>query len=94
MKILVVLILALGTLTQSGCGFMVSEGTVVRAAQKQGYEDVRIQSRHWISPVWVGGCSGSDDVAFDATALNPRGVRVDIVLCAGWPFKGVTVRTE
>lgn len=78
----------------ASCGYMVDEDEVIRAAEKQGYSNIEITAGHQISPKWFGGCSDSDDAAFDAIATNSLGHRVDITICAGWPFKGVTIRTR
>ncbi len=72
---------------------LVDESTAVRALEIQGFSDVRITGRHWFL-VGMRGCSDSDVVKFDATATNPRGDRVELFVCAGWPFKGATIRTR
>jgi hypothetical protein len=40
------------------------------------------------------GCSRGDDAQFDVKATNALDVDVDLVVCAGWPFKGVTIRSD
>ena len=90
---LVVLFCLTGLILLAGNGCMVSEKETIRAAEKQGYQDVQIKERHNFFSGWHG-CGSSDSAAFKAKAKNPRGDDVDIIICAGWPFKGVTVRTE
>ena len=77
----------------SGCGFLVSDDHTVEAVEKQGYSDARIQRIH-VFFVHYFGCSKEDDAAYKMSAKNALGRRVDLTTCAGWPFKGVTVRTE
>lgn len=82
------------TFALAGCGYLVDEEEVIQAAEKQGYTNIEIIDSHEIMPKWAGGCGDRDNVAFEATATNSLGKKVDLILCAGWPFKGVTVRTK
>ena len=77
----------------SGCGFLVSDDHTVEAVERQGYSDVKIQRIH-VFFVHYFGCSKEDDAAYKMSAKNALGRRVDLTACVGWPFKGVTVRTE
>jgi len=86
--------LSLLALLISGCGFLVSEDGAKEAAEKQGYTEVQITASHRISPHMIGGCSREDDAAFKATAVNPAGKRVGIIICGSALFKGWTIRTE
>ena len=65
----------------------------VEAVSKQGYSDVHIQHIH---PFFASffGCSNGDAAAYKMSATNALGRKVNLIACAGWPFKGVTVRTE
>lgn len=76
-----------------GCGALVSDERVSVAAEKQGYKNVQVVSKHIFFVSWRG-CGKDDDAAFNATGVNATGNRVDLIICAGWPFKGVTVRTK
>ena len=77
----------------SGCGFLVSDDHTVEAVEKQGYSDVHILEIH---PFFASffGCSNGDVAAYKMSAMNALGRKVNLVACAGWPFKGVTIRTE
>lgn len=76
-----------------GCGVFVRDNAVVKAVEKQGYRNVKVTSSHVLFVSWRG-CSGSDDAAYKMLATNAFGQKVELIACAGWPFKGVTVRTE
>ena len=76
-----------------GCGALVSDDNTVEAVMKQGYSDVQIKASHIFFVSWHG-CGDSDRAAYKMAATNALGQRVDLIVCAGWPFKGVTVRTE
>lgn len=80
-------------LMMTSCGTFVDTDRVARAVEKQGYRDVKITRKHIFFIAWRG-CGKDDDAAFKATALNATGQQVDLTACAGWPFKGVTVRTN
>lgn len=76
-----------------GCGFTVSSSRAAKAAEDEGYSNVVVTSRHFISPNWVGGCSEDDDAAFSAMATNVAHRRVEIKICCGHGLgKGCTVR--
>jgi hypothetical protein len=72
-------------------GCMAEPEQALRALDQMGYTEAKIHNHAWF---WVAvrGC-GADAARFDATAVNPRGKRVDLIVCVGWPFKGSTVRT-
>lgn len=76
-----------------GRGGCVSQVKSIKATEKQGYRNVTVTERHNFFPGWHG-CDDKDAAAFEARAVNPAGQEVDIIICAGWPFKGVTVRTK
>ena len=92
MKRILFVLLAVGCLS-SGCGLLVSDFNTVEAVSKQGYSDVHIQHIH---PFFASffGCSNGDAAAYKMSATNALGRKVNLIACAGWPFKGVTVRTE
>jgi len=89
MKNLIVLtVLAFG-----GCGAFVSDDDTRTAVAKQGYRNVTITDSY-IFFVELHGCGRDDNAAYEMDATNVNGQRVQLIACAGWPFKGVTVRTK
>lgn len=88
-----VLLMTVLLLILTGCGVFMSRENVVKAVEKQGYTNVQILEKHIFFVDWHG-CGSDDDAIFNATATNPTGKQVDILICAGWPFKAVTVRTK
>lgn len=75
------------------CGACIDDDKVKVAVEKQGYTDVKLRDKSIVFYNWAG-CSDSDDAAYKARAKNAQGKQVDLIVCAGWPFKGVTVRTK
>ena len=75
------------------CGFFVDDQNTIRAVQDQGYDSVVIVAKHAIFPQ-LFGASKDDAVAYHMTAINSRGMRVNLIVSSGWLFKGVTVRTR
>ena len=67
--------------------------TAERALKIQGYRDVAITDHAWFA-VGLRGCDMNDAARFTATALNPRGEKVELFVCTGWPLKGATIRTK
>jgi len=61
--------------------------------EKQGYAKVALGTKHYIF-VSFRGCSSHDAAMWEAKGINAHGKKVDLIVCSGWPFKGVTVRTE
>lgn len=76
-----------------GCGLLANKDKAVRALQDAGYSDIKITDRHVLF-VGMRGCSDDDSVAFKATATNPIGKKVKVLVCAGWLLKGATIRTR
>lgn len=74
-------------------GIMVEPQIAIRSLEKQGYVNVQITDKDWLL-VGLRGCSGSDAAKFSARATNPAGQEVELNVCAGWPFKNATVRTD
>ncbi len=74
-------------------GIFAGKEIAVRALEKQGYQQVEIIGKSGLL-VGLQGCEVGDAAKFTATALNPIGKKVDIFVCAGWPFKGATIRTD
>jgi hypothetical protein len=88
-------IFGIGVLTNSsGCrGVLVNNANTIKAVGDQGYSQVRVISSHIFFVSWRG-CGRSDSAAYSMRAKNSLGREVNLIACAGWPFKGVTVRTE
>ena len=93
MKFVVILLVVLGGWVLQGCGACVDDANVKKAVEKQGYSEVRLTDKS-IFFITFRGCSKEDSAKYSARAKNPKGKEVDLIICAGWPFKGVTVRTE
>ena len=77
----------------SSCGYLVDDTNTINAVQKQGYSNVKIEDKS----VWFNkwrGCSEEDKATYDITATNALGKPARLIACVGWPFKGVTIRTE
>jgi len=75
-------------------GCMVDDSSAVSALEKQGFSEIKIESKA-IFLVGFRGCSSHDAAKFEASAKNPAGRHVsDIYVCVGWPFKGATIRTD
>lgn len=87
-----VVLLMLSMFCVKGCSGDSSEA--VRALETNGFSNVSIQD----SGVWGvwHGCDKHDGAWYDASATNPIGKKVDVVVCCGGPlsFKGCTVRTR
>ena len=76
-------------------GIYVSQENVVSAVEKQGYSEVVVNDKDvFFVSSWGGECGDKDDALFEITAINPVGNKVEIIACSGWPWKGVTIRTE
>lgn len=58
--------------------------------ESMGFSEVTIVSNHWFM-VFFRGC-GADAAMFKTSATNVKGEVVKVNVCAGWPFKGTTVR--
>lgn len=91
--VILVLIIALVAVAAFSRGFIVDENVAVRALETQGFSNIEITGKNWVVPFLVG-CDKNDAVRFTARAKNSLGKTVDVMVCAGWPFKGATVRTK
>jgi hypothetical protein len=87
----VVIFIALAIVFEVGIGHLVPRSEAVQAAQVQGFTHVRVTSAHYAF-VDVRGCGSDDTTKFNVTAVNPAGQSVSFYVCAGWPFKGATIR--
>ncbi len=73
--------------------FIVADGDAVRAAEAQGFSDVRIVRRHNFFAS-LKGCGGDDRVAFEVRGANAAGGQADVLVCCGDWFKGCTIRSR
>jgi len=74
-------------------GLLVSEDVAIKTLETHGFSDIQIVDRAWFLIPLRGG-SNTDNVRFEATAVNPAGHIVTVYVYAGWPFKGGTVRAK
>ena len=75
-----------------GClGSCVDNSRIIHGIEDQGYTDVTIVDKAIVFVSW-SGCSSGDDAAYVINATNSLGNSVTLIACAGWPFKGVTIR--
>ncbi len=91
--ILILLVVVAIVVVVSLPGLLIDQSTAVKALETQGFSNVEITGRQWIA-VSLFGCSSDDAAKFDVVAINPVGKQVEVYVCAGWPFKGATVRTK
>ena len=68
---------------------------VVRAAEAQGWSEIKIEESYNYFVSW-NGCAGSDSFLYKAVGRNPVGQKTRFIICSGntWTSKGVTVRTQ
>jgi hypothetical protein len=76
----------------SSRGVLTEKTQAVAALEAQGYEDIEIVDKAWFF-VGFRGC-GNDAARYTANVTNPRGKKVQVYVCVGWPFKGSTVRSQ
>lgn len=62
-----------------------------RALTSMGFTNVNIGESSMLGE-WYG-CA-KDEISHQATATNPAGIRVSVVVCCGAILKGCTVRTK
>lgn len=91
MKTKLVLIMFLFGIILSGCGWRVEDEKVLKAVEKQGYINLVITDKSNATSRY--GCFDAD-AAYTISATNPRGVNVDIIACAAYPFKGASIITK
>jgi hypothetical protein len=92
-SIIVLIIIVLCLAMKPAC--QPTRGEVIRAAEDQGWSDIKIEDESIYFVSWKG-CSGSDSFAYHAVATNPVGKKVHVTICAGNTVtsKGVTMRTQ
>lgn len=74
-------------------GIFINESIVIKAVKKQGFSNIKIIEKQWLF-FEKRGCDKADAAKFEAIATNPDGTQTKIYVCTGWPFKGVTIRTD
>lgn len=74
-------------------GLFVGGDIAVKAAETQGFTDVRVIDHAWCC-VGLRGCGSKDAARFIVRAVNPAGKEVEFYVCVGWPFKGATIRVK
>jgi hypothetical protein len=84
----ILLALALSTCS---CGVFVDKNKVMEAVANAGYSDAQIVESSRLFPGF-SGCGESDAAAFLIEATNAKGERIKFTACAGFLFKGVTLR--
>lgn len=71
-------------------GTFVPDHVANDALTSAGFSQVDVTERAtWL--VGLRGCGNDDNVIFYATAVNPKGEKVDVYVCAGL-LKGATIR--
>lgn len=68
-------------------------GEATRALEAYGFTDVLVTS-HDAMFAGYNGCSKGDSVYYEATATNPAGKRVDMLVCCGLALRACTVRVK
>ena len=74
-------------------GIMVNPEIALNGLEKRGYTQVTITEKDWFF-VGFRGCAMVDAAKIEATVTNSRGKRVKVLMCSGWPFKAMALRTE
>ena len=65
----------------------------IETLHTMGFTNIQVMDKSiWF--VSMDGCSGGDGVSFDCMAVNPKGDRVNVLVCCGYPFKGCTARNK
>lgn len=72
-------------------GALVSNDVGVQALTNQGYTNIQVTDNAFFL-VGLRGCGNADAARITATATNSQGKEVTMYVCAGWPFKGATLR--
>ena len=75
-----------------GIGILTSERTAIRAAEVQGFTNIRIIDKAIVLLSWRG-CSSSDAARFSVEAKNAQGYDVEFYVCTGF-LKGSTIPTK
>lgn len=73
-------------------GLMVNKEVAIKAAQIQGFTNIKVLDKAWFFIPLRGGDRG-DSARFLVEATNPAGATVQFYVFSGWLFKGATIRT-
>jgi hypothetical protein len=73
-------------------GILVGQSVAIKAAEIQGFSDIKILEKAWFFIPLRGGDRG-DSARFKVEATNPIGEKVTFYVFSGWLFKGATIRT-
>lgn len=86
-------LLVIGVAQFTGCS--TNDAEAIKALDDQGFKDISITDRGAIF-AHFNGCGGDDQNYYDATATNPAGKRVSVLVCCGgsFSFKGCVVRSK
>jgi hypothetical protein len=89
----VVAITALGITQVAGC--TTNDSEAIKALDDNGFSDISITDRGAIFAGWEG-CGKDDQNYYHASAKNPAGKRVNVLVCCGggFSFKGCVVRSK
>ena len=86
-------LIALAAITMMGCG--TNDAEAIKAMDDQGFTEISITDRGCFFAA-MEGCDEKDGNWYHATAKNPAGKRVNMLVCCGamTSFKGCTVRSK
>lgn len=65
----------------------------VSNVETMGFTEVEVTGSKYVAVGWRG-CGDDDSVAYEITAKNPTGNKVNVLMCCGMWLKGCTVRTK
>lgn len=74
-------------------GIFVGNDIAEETMKNNGFSDIKIIEKQWFF-VGFRGCAGGDNAKFIVKAINSRNQPVELYVCAGWPFKGATIRSK
>ena len=74
-------------------GVLVEENVAIRAAETQGYSNVKVLNHTWFL-VGLRGCGSHDAARFTIQATDPAGKDIECYVCSGWILKRATIRTS
>ena len=86
-------LIALAAIALVGCG--TNDAEAIKALDDNGFTEIVITDRGFLTAEWEG-CDKRDGNWYHATAKNPRGKQVNMLVCCGAPtsFKGCTIRSK
>lgn len=90
--IALLIVIFLGLAWEFGAGILASESSAVRAAEVQGFTNIRVTDKAIIFLSWRG-CGSGDAARFSIEAKNAEGKNVNFYVCTGF-WKGSTIRTK